>query len=82
VYGGTKATLLLLAYLLLLKFLLVMVLKGDFLFFMYVIQHCFICRPSVGGCWDRPQAFCDFCIDSTQHFVDGHPAVAVALFLN
>jgi hypothetical protein len=39
------------------------ILKEDFLdfFFMYryVIQHCFICRPSdstvSGGCWSRTQ---------------------------
>ncbi len=35
---------------------------------MYVIQHCFIWRPSdftvSDGCWNRTQDCCDFGIDS------------------
>jgi|LakMenEpi03Aug12_release.lakeMendotaPanAssembly.Ray.scaffolds.fasta_scaffold173785_1 hypothetical protein len=27
---------------------------------MHFIQHCFICRPRVGGCWERTQDSCDF----------------------
>jgi hypothetical protein len=41
---------------------------------MYVIQHCFICRPlrfhGVGGFWDRTQDCCDFGIDALSTRLD------------
>jgi hypothetical protein len=41
---------------------------------MYVIQHCFICRPSDSTVSvDRAQDYCDFGIDSSNHLVRSLP---------
>ncbi len=61
-------------------------LKGDrgiFLgFFLYFIQHCFICRPlsfhCVGGCWDQKAATSALAVRRSYHSARSHSQLAAS----
>ncbi len=51
-----------------------------YLLFMHFIQHCFIYRPCVGGCWDWTQDSCDFGVGfrRSSHSAKSHPYSTVS----
>jgi hypothetical protein len=69
-------------YLMFLLDLLIVFLKGDFFFFMYVIQQCFICRPSNSTVSEEagiePRSVATLALTATRsnHSTRSHPHLA------